>query len=92
MGGRRWEFLPFIGGSDGDHEGNVLKSTVEAARERARGREKSKREKNDEPLDPGLTKQQSTAMYFRDMDEEYIVQDYNSPIHMWVSWNPRIMC
>ncbi|KAK5162867.1 uncharacterized protein LTR77_011124 [Saxophila tyrrhenica] len=67
-----WVFLPFLGGSSKNPERDI-----------ARGQNGARAEKTKDVVDPALA-MQATVDDFANMDEEAIVQDYNSPIHMWV--------
>ena len=66
-----WIFLPFMGGSSNEPEKQIARSR----RDRPRA--------DDDPVVLGLQRE-DTVKEFANKNEEDIVQDYNSPIHMWV--------
>lgn len=74
MPGVRWEFLPYLGGS----------KNVDEDRAKSRMRRRPKTGRTPSQVDAGLSRSQTLAAQFAAKDEEDIVRDYNSPVHMWV--------
>ena len=73
MKDKPWLALPFLGSSR-TNEPERETSTSQAGNPRSNGPE----------IEYELSRQ-ATVKDFAEMREEDIVQDYNSPIHMWVS-------
>lgn len=89
-----WLALPFLGSSDGNHEKQAIRRHSLDKRhslERRLQRENAHRTGNATGTTPGhaleyeLTHQE-THQEIAQKSEEDIVHDYNSPIHMWVSY------
>ena len=78
-----WLSLPFLGSSE-EPEKRIAKEHTNKPRANGRGHE------NGHPsgIDYELTRE-ATAKEVAQKTEEDIVQDYNSPIHMWVSKEAR---
>ena len=77
-----WLALPFLGSSEEPERRRS--STAQAKKQRMNG----KRRRNDNVSGAGLEYEltrEATAKEVAAMSEEDMVQDYNSPIHMWVS-------
>ena len=71
-----WAFLPFMGGGKG---GNGEKEAIRQTKANA------KMSRRPSQVDAGLSRHQTLAQQFAAKEEEDIVRDYNSPVHMWVS-------
>jgi hypothetical protein len=75
MPDRRWQLFPFLGGGDSPEREISKNKSAQAQKQRNK----------DDPVDAGLERRQTRVEKFAEKTEEDIVQDYNSPIHMWVS-------
>lgn len=81
---KRWIGLPFLGASEGkDHDQR------ESTRNGKKFLERNPRSTG-AAVEREVTLSKTAADTFKDKDEEDIVQDYNSPIHMWVSGEPQL--
>lgn len=69
----RWEVLPYLGGS----------KNVEGEKVRSR-HARPKASRTPSQVDAGLSRSQTQVAHYAAKDEEDIVKDYNSPVHMWV--------